>query len=413
MNILERLALITAVTSLLAHIQLQVSATDAIDPLFSAQQCSTSPLVKAPDACVADWTTSFTTHECIGGFCQYSDSGFAGSKGIAFLTTPEIGATLKTLRRVPPPTGFILDGGDIFDQREIPGKGIGLVAKRTLSRGELVIRELPVLVVHLDAGLAMPESTRLEMQRAAVDALPLRTKQTVWDLMGHLGGDPIEDRLETNAFGVAIGGQSVNHRALLTQTSRMNHDCRPSCILQFDSSTLVASVYTVQDVRPGDELTISYIPLPAVYEDRQSATRNWGFSCSCTACMLSLEDRLLSDERVRQIQDYIGQLMTWSNGRRAGPAMAETLVQLCQEENLTYFQGDAYRLAAHSYSGVRQRYQALRMANQALVYGRSVWGEASEKARDMLDLMANPEKHWTWGLQSDMGVSNAEPMTGI
>ncbi|KAL4784291.1 hypothetical protein BJX76DRAFT_327615 [Aspergillus varians] len=45
--------------------------------------------------------------------------------------------------------------------------------------------------------------------------------------MGHFGGDPIEDRLNTNAFGVDIGDGGMDHRALLTQTSRMNHDCRP------------------------------------------------------------------------------------------------------------------------------------------------------------------------------------------
>ncbi|KAJ5497288.1 hypothetical protein N7463_009275 [Penicillium fimorum] len=292
---------------------------------------------------------------------------------------------------------------DAFEQRDIPGKGAGLVAKRFLRRGESIIKETPVLMVHLDAGSDMPDSTRLEMQRAGVDALPVDTKLEVLELMGHFGGDPIEDRLNTNAFGVEIGNGGLYHRALFTQTSRLNHDCRPSCILNFNPTTLTASIYTVRDIRPGEELTISYTHALATYKKRQLAIQTWGFNCSCATCMLSPGDRLLSDDRIQQIKHYTRELTDWSNRSRAVPEIAEALVKLYQEENLFYYLGDGFRLAAHTYSSVCDRYQTLRMASNALVYGLQVWDDMGSKVRDVLELMAGPEKHWTWAQRSEEG----------
>ncbi|OGM49121.1 hypothetical protein ABOM_002350 [Aspergillus bombycis] len=102
----------------------------------------------------------------------------------------------------------------------------------------------------------VPEEKRLEMQREAVDALPPGTKAEILGLMGHWGGDPIDDRLDTNSFTVTLE-KALDHHALFTQTSRLNHACRPNCLYNFNPKTLTHSVYTVQDIHPGQELTIS------------------------------------------------------------------------------------------------------------------------------------------------------------
>lgn len=125
----------------------------------------------------------------------------------------------KSLHKHKPNDRFTGVAVDAFEQRDIPGKGVGLVAKRFLQRGELIIREPLALIVHLDAKYELPDRIRSEMQRAGVEALPADTKLEVLGLMGHFGGDPVEDRLDTNAFGVTIGKSDPDHRALLTQTS--------------------------------------------------------------------------------------------------------------------------------------------------------------------------------------------------
>lgn len=186
----------------------------------------------------------------------------------------------------------------------------------------------------------------------------------------------------------------------------------PSCIFNFNAKTLTASVYTVRDIRPGEELTISCMCLHLTmkltlikldtntretYAKRHTAIQSWGFTCSCAACTLSPGDRFLSDDRIQQMKQYTAELRDWSNKSRVAPEIAEALIRLYREEQLFYYLGDAYRLAAHTYNGVRDRYQALRMASNALVHGLQVWDDMGFNVRDVLALLEDPEKHWTWG----------------
>lgn len=199
--------------------QIQSSDTEATytspNQLLFNQSCSVRPLISLEaDTCLIE------PDKCNGGYCIYTDPGFSGSRGISFLTSPEMEAkfreSLQNHQLNDKSTGVAVDA---FEQRDIPDKGVGLVAKRFLQRGELIIREPPALIVHLDAKHELPDTVRFEMQRAGVEALPTDTKLEVMGLMDHFGGDPIEDRLETNAFGVTIGKAGPDHRALLTQTS--------------------------------------------------------------------------------------------------------------------------------------------------------------------------------------------------
>ncbi|OJJ07802.1 hypothetical protein ASPVEDRAFT_47009 [Aspergillus versicolor CBS 583.65] len=377
------------------HIQRSYAGTKSTSysQLLLNQSCPVSPLISLQtDTCLVK------PNNCSGGYCIYSDLDFSGSRGISFLTTPEMeGIFRESIQKHKLSDRLTGIAVDAFEQRDIPGKGVGLVAKRFLQRGELIIREPPALIVHLDAESELPDSTRFEMQQAGVEALPADTKLEVLGLMGHFGGDPIEDRLDTNAFGVMLGGSEAEHRALLTQTSRLNHDCRPSCILNFNPRTLTASVYTVRDIRPGEELSISYIDTRTTYAKRHAAIQSWGFTCSCAACTLPPGDRFLSDDRIQQIKHYTAELKDWSNRSQAAPEIAEALIRLYQEEQIFYYIGDAYRLAAHTYSGVRDGYHALRMASNALVYGLQAWDDMGSSMRDVLELLENLEKHWSWG----------------
>lgn len=105
----------------------------------------------------------------------------------------------------------------------------------------------------------------------------------------------------------------------------------------------------------------------------------------------------MSDDRIQQINHYTAELKDWSNQSRASPEIAEALIRLHQEEQIFYYIGDAYRLAAHTYSGVRDRYHALRMASNALVHGLQAWDGMGSSMHDVLELLENPEKHWAWG----------------
>ncbi|GAB0138347.1 hypothetical protein EsDP_00006583 [Epichloe bromicola] len=337
---------------------------------------------------------------CTDRYSIYTDAHFWGERGISFVTTESVfrSAVSEGLdRHYRRDAAGSAVARDAFAERRMDGeKGVGLVARRALPRGELLIWEPPTLVVHLDARRHVPDQARLRMQRAAVEALPLEARSETLRLMGHWGGDEIEDRLRTNSFTISLG-EPMDHHALFTQTSRLNHACRPNCVYQFDRRTLTHKVYTIQDVEPGQELTISYIEPIATYEERRQIIQTWGFNCSCSACELPEAERRDSDRSIGLIREYTRELQDWTDQSRGTPGLAERLVRLYREERLYTDVADAFQLAAWAYGAVRDRYNALRMASCAVGYGLTAWREMGIRINDTLLFMMDPEAHWTWG----------------
>jgi hypothetical protein len=133
------------------------------------------------------------------------------------------------------------------------------------------------------------------------------------------------------------------------------------------------------------------------FKERQEMIQFWGFNCSCSACTLPAEAILASDERVRLINQYTSSLENWSAENNATPEMAKKLIELYKEEKLFCIIADGYKLAAYAYNAVRDRYNALRMANFAINYGLQSWRYMGGKMIDALQLLTSPEDHWTWG----------------
>lgn len=337
----------------------------------------------------------------------YTDAHFWGERGISLVTTESVirGAVSDALDRHYGrdvyAAGAVVARGAFAERRMGGGgggggKGVGLVARRALARGELIIREPPTLVVHLDARRDVADEARLRMQRAAVGLLPPGARAETLGLMGRWGGDEIEDRLRTNSFVISLE-EPMDHHALFTQMSRLNHACRPNCVYQFDRRTLTHKVYTIQDVEPGQELTISYIEPVATYEERRKILQTWGFNCSCSACGLPEAERRASDRSVGLIREYTRALRDWSAQSRGTPGLAERLVRLYREEGLYTDIADAFQLASWAYGAVGDRHNALRMASSAVGFGLLAWREMGIRINETLLFMMDPEAHWTWG----------------
>lgn len=161
-------------------------------------------------------------------FCVYIDTESFHGRGIALITTPSTMARVKLPEMQDESQGY---GNVVVDEpyveQYIPGKGIGLVANRLIKKGEIIIFEPPSIIVNLDMGGSVKEEIRLEMQWESIYSLPRETKSKSLGLMGHFGGDHLDDVLNTNAFGVDLGG-SVDHRALFPQVSVSRGICSAS-----------------------------------------------------------------------------------------------------------------------------------------------------------------------------------------
>lgn len=164
---------------------------------------------------------SFTQHACADQYCVYTDTQFSEGRGISIITTADALHSSAAAQRSQTRGGneaVVKIAVDAFETMEIAGKGIGLAARRPLKRGELIVSESPPLIVHLGTQEDMSEEMRLEMQRAAVAALPPATKAQVLELMANDEQDAIEARLQVNAFAIPLN-RTVEHQAMFIQSS--------------------------------------------------------------------------------------------------------------------------------------------------------------------------------------------------
>lgn len=156
-----------------------------------------------------DWAPWTHRPYCAGtDYCVYTNSLFHG--GVSFIATPERAAlSLATLQpmlmnrlitepgnaSLPPP----------FEMRDMPGKGKGLVATRSLARGETIMIDYPRFI----ADTQFPQRTQRAkgqqlLQRGAEQ---LADPGSVWNLARSSKSNeshPVEDVLRTNSFAATI-----------------------------------------------------------------------------------------------------------------------------------------------------------------------------------------------------------------
>jgi hypothetical protein len=134
-------------------------------------------------------------------YCAYVAQKFHSGRGISLVTTPEIANYVaEIILSIQNGTKTLIPSSNVlFEPQHMLGKGIGLIANTTVNRGNQIMANSPVLFVHggVYNGTNLEEGARSELIRAAVFGLPEKTQEAFFALMGHFGGDEIEDRIDT------------------------------------------------------------------------------------------------------------------------------------------------------------------------------------------------------------------------
>ncbi|THV06996.1 hypothetical protein K435DRAFT_418041 [Dendrothele bispora CBS 962.96] len=142
--------------------------------------------------------------------------------------------------------------------------GLGMFAKRSIPRGSVILAEKPVMIVE-DANDAEHVFEKLERSvRVNVECLPdLTASHTHGQAPGMRSKTP-QGIVKTNAFDIECAsnlGEKKACKAIFLQSSRCNHSCGPSAIATFDASSLTLTLLANRNLKPGDEITISYLPV--------------------------------------------------------------------------------------------------------------------------------------------------------
>lgn len=184
---------------------------DPFQPSRTTQVESKSPWISSPECRSIDNGTD--------AYCVYSSRDFAKGRGISILSTP---GQIKYIEQLP---AFSKKDAHVagentqpcppFEEKELPGRGRGLIANKTLHRGDRIFAHTPVLLLDDDAFQDLDNSDVIGLENTAVKRLPPSSNSMFWELYGQPIADPASDRIDTNAFEVEI--DEVTHYAVFPE----------------------------------------------------------------------------------------------------------------------------------------------------------------------------------------------------
>lgn len=104
--------------------------------------------------------------------------------------------------------------------------------------------------------------------------------------------------------GFTIEDEELSHlgTAVYPNVALINHNCLPNTIITFKGTS--AQIRAVKDMKPGDEVFISYIDLLYPTDDRNNRLReSYYFTCDCHECQSRSQDK--AKLKVRKLSDPI------------------------------------------------------------------------------------------------------------
>jgi hypothetical protein len=343
------------------------------------------------------WPECFSNDKTPEPYCLFSDQSFANGRGIFIVTTEPLAYGMLQKQAFKNPKSLYRSNQHAnppFEQHDFPIKGRGLVANKTLFRGDQIFASTPLLIADPDA-YKLATSERLELMYRGVESLPEASRRLFWELLDHFKGDPVDDRVNTNNFEVVV--DDVSQAALFPEIAMLNHDCRANAAYFWDEETLTHYVHAMRTIQPGEEITISYIDSEKNSAHRlRRLERNWGFKCSCSACTAHPTLVAESDARLQQITELIEKLNDWTPNSSATPEMAEAVISMYDQERLWAYQATAYKHAAEAYSSFGKKYEAIKYARLAAEFAILDKGFNDRDVKEMMKMAKEPELTWSW-----------------
>lgn len=114
------------------------------------------------------------------------------------------------------------------------------------------------------------------------------------DLLGYTTADILRLFVVVEINGFHLFDHELKNigYALYQRASMVNHHCEPNCLVVFEGSVL--EVRTLQDLKKGDELLITYIETLATTERRRDMLmEQFRFHCMCRKCEDPYSDQVL------------------------------------------------------------------------------------------------------------------------
>jgi hypothetical protein len=212
------------------------------------------------------------------------------------------GASPDVMHPIPHVVKFavsIEEQEETFFIQDIPDRGKGIVAARTVRRGEFLFEEPPLFTLSPSPTNstvlgALARCSRDEQRQYFGLANSYRKRMlpalAIWETNFLLLGNGNSPK------AVPAPGQEL--AGLFMLASRFNSSCTPNVSKSWDEIRNVMVFRTLRDVNEGEELCFNYCDVLATKQERKRILQaEFGFDCNCAACGLEGEEAAESDRR--------------------------------------------------------------------------------------------------------------------
>lgn len=188
-------------------------------PFEDLYTCHSSPYDYAPGHSPGTWgpwgwsPVCFVPEQASASYCLVSSADYNSRRGLSVIAQKDF---IPQLQKALSDEGVAAAASEhlapisteVYEQMEIPGKGIGVVARQRIARGTSFMVSLPGMIVENEFRVLLDtDANAQELYRRAVDQLADRDR--VMGLARSVGGEPLEDVLRTNAHTARVAGRNL------------------------------------------------------------------------------------------------------------------------------------------------------------------------------------------------------------
>ncbi|KAM4713023.1 N-lysine methyltransferase SMYD2-like isoform 1-T1 [Anableps anableps] len=164
-----------------------------------------------------------------------------------------------------------------------------ILAKKQKMMKERCVSEKILLIEELQSHLEDQDNEKRERTDTDIAALH-RFYPKHLELPDHKDLLTLFSQVACNGFTIEDDELSHIGTAVYPDVALINHSCLPSVIVTYNATS--AEVRAVKDMKPGDEVLISYIDLLYPTDDRNNRLREcYYFTCDCLECKTKSKDK--------------------------------------------------------------------------------------------------------------------------
>ncbi|TPX13347.1 uncharacterized protein E0L32_006320 [Thyridium curvatum] len=290
-------------------------------------------------------------------------------------------------------------GLPLFEIKDIPGKGKGLIALSNIPQGTRILCEKPILT----AGPMPPDALDRVLAGKLKALSKVEQRQFLSLHNNHPGKYPFRGIFKTNALpcgpGSSVGG-------VYPMSCFINHSCLPNSHNNWNAAAEHETTHAIRPIKIGEEVTISYDRGGPSTVRQDFLKKAFGFHCNCSGCTLPPSELQASDTRRLLIQDLdnsIGDLDRMATSPEKSLEDCRLLLQALKDEfngyagaSIARFYYDAFQISiAHG-----DQARASVFAERAYEARVICEGEDSPSTQRAHSLALRPPDHFSFGLYS-------------